>query len=93
MMQNLADKQSLVRADTITAMDKWAKECGAELIISIGLPMVLQDNPELRTEMLGWVIKNKDSIKCVSIEAMKECCKPLIECLTDKTGAIRNLAE
>lgn len=55
--------------------------------------MVLQDNPELRTEMLGWVIKNKDSIKCVSIEAMKECCKPLIECLTDKTGAIRNSAE
>jgi hypothetical protein len=40
MMQNLADKQSLVRADTVTAMDKWAKECGAELIITIGGPMV-----------------------------------------------------
>lgn len=93
MMQNLADKQSLVRADTITAMDKWAKECGAELIITIGGPMVSQDNPELRTEMLGWIIKNKDSIKLVAPDALKESCKPLVECLSDKTNAIRTSAE
>jgi len=52
MLQNLADKQSLVRADVVTAMDKWAEQCGAELVISIGAPMVTQENPELRTEML-----------------------------------------
>jgi|LauGreDrversion4_2_1035121.scaffolds.fasta_scaffold3349966_1 hypothetical protein len=69
MMQNLADKQTLVRGDAVTAMDKWAKECGAELIISIGGPMVAQDNPELRTEMLGWIIKNNESIKLMAPDA------------------------
>lgn len=93
MLQNLADKQSLVRADTVTAMDKWAKECGAELIITIGCPMVTQDNPELRSEMLGWVIKSKDAIKLVAPDGLKECCKPLVECLSDKTPAIRGQAE
>ena len=65
MLENLSDKQSLVRADVVTAMDKWAEHCGAELIISIGGPLVSLDNPELRTEMLGWIIKNKDSFKMV----------------------------
>lgn len=93
MLQNLADKQSLVRADVVTAMDKWAEHCGPELIISIGGPMVTQDNPELRTEMLQWIIKNKDSIKNCAAEALKEMTKPLVECLSDKTPAIRNLTE
>jgi|LauGreDrversion4_2_1035121.scaffolds.fasta_scaffold15522_8 HEAT repeat protein len=93
MLQSLADKQSLVRADVVTAMDKWAEHCGAELIISIGGPMVSQENPELRTEMLGWILKNKDSIKLCPADALKEIIKPLVECLSDKTPAIRNLAE
>lgn len=93
MMQNLADKQSLVRGDAVTAMDKWAKECGAELIITIGGPMVSQDNPELRTEMLNWIIKNKDSIKLMTPDAQKDLCKPLVECLSDKTPALRASAE
>ncbi len=93
MMQNLADKQTLVRGDAVTAMDKWAKECGAELIISIGGPMVAQDNPELRTEMLGWIIKNNESIKLMAPDAQKELCKPLVDCLADKTPAIRASAE
>ena len=93
MMENLADKQSLVRADVVAAMDRWATECGAELIITIGGPTVSLDNPELRSEMLQWIIKNKDSIKLCTPEALKDLCKPLVECLTDKTPAIRNFAD
>lgn len=93
MLQNLADKQSLVRGDVVTAMDKWAELCGAELVISLGGPMVSLENPELRTEMLQWILKNKDSIKQVPGDALKEMIKPLVECLSDKTPAIRNLAE
>jgi len=55
--------------------------------------MVSQDNPELRTEMLGWINRNKDAIKLVAIDSLKECCKPLVECLTDKTPAIRAAAD
>jgi hypothetical protein len=52
MMENLADKSTLVRADVIATMDRWATECGAELVITLGVPTVTLDNPELRTEML-----------------------------------------
>lgn len=93
MLNNLADKQSLVRADCVTAMDKWAEQCGAELVISLGGPMVSLENPELRTEMLGWIIKNKDSIKLCALDALKEMAKPLVECLSDKAPAIRTATE
>lgn len=63
MLENLSDKATLVRADVVTAMDKWAEHCGAELVIAIGCPLVILDNPELRTEMLQWIIKNKEAIK------------------------------
>ena len=52
MMENLADKSTLVRADVIATMDRWAIECGPELVITLGAPSVTLDNPELRTEML-----------------------------------------
>lgn len=74
-------------------MDKWAEQCGAELIVSIGGPMVSQDNPELRTEMLGWIIKNKEAIKLCQPDQIKELIKPLVECLLDKTPALRSAAD
>jgi len=40
--------------------------------------------------MLKWMIKNKESIK---LAELKELIKPLVSCLTDKTPAIRLLAE
>ena len=92
-LQCLSDKQSLVRGDAVLAMDKWAEICGAELIINIGAPLLTQDNPEMRTEMFTWIIKNKESIKLCGNEGLKEQIKPLVECLSDKTPAIRNFAE
>ena len=91
LMQNLADKQSLVRADVVTTMDKWAEHTGAETVIGIGGALVIQDNPEMRSEMLKWVLKNKDAIKLV-VE-IKELVKPFLMCLNDKTPAIRALAD
>ena len=40
MMQNLADKSTLVRADTVVAMDKWSETAGAEVVIAIGGPLL-----------------------------------------------------
>lgn len=71
-------------------MDKWAEHAGAEVIINNVGPMLTQENPELRSEALKWIIKNKDSIK---ISETKDYVKALVSCLSDKTPAIRNLAE
>jgi len=50
----------------------------------------VQDNPELRTETLTWIIKQKDAIKLADA---KELIKPLVACLSDKTPTIRNMSE
>lgn len=90
MLATLADKQSLVRNDALACMDKWAEHVGPEVIISNVAPMLTQENPELRSEALKWIIKQKDAIKS---SEYKEMVKPLVSCLSDKTPAIRSLAE
>lgn len=57
MLATLADKQSLVRGDAIACMDKWAEHVGPEVIINNVGPMLTQENPELRSEALKWIIK------------------------------------
>jgi hypothetical protein len=49
-----------------------------------------QDNPELRTELLTWVIAHKNKIDRAE---PKVIFVPLISCLQDKTKAIRVMAE
>ena len=67
-------------------MDKWAEHVGPEIIINNLAPMLTQENPELRSESLKWIIKQKDSIK---LTETKEYVKALVSCLSDKTPAIR----
>lgn len=57
MLATLADKQTLVRGDAISCMDKWAEHAGPEVIINNLGPLLTQENPELRTEALKWIIK------------------------------------
>jgi hypothetical protein len=38
-------------------MDKWAEHAGPEVIINNLGPMLTQENPELRSEALKWIIK------------------------------------
>lgn len=90
MLQNLSDKQTLVRQDIVASVDKWSEAIGPEAIINALGAIVVQDNPELRTEALSWIIKHKDSIKSAE---NKELIKPLVSCLSDKTPAIRSMAE
>ena len=75
VLQNLADKQSLVRNDTIAVMNVWSEQVAPEIVINSLAPLLVQENPELRTEALTWIIKNKDAIKMTEI---KEMVKPLV---------------
>lgn len=71
-------------------MNKWAEHVGPEVIINNVGPMLTQENPELRTEALKWILKQKDAIKTSEV---KDLVKALVSCLSDKTPAIRNMAE
>lgn len=41
MLNNLTDKQSLVRSDVVTAMDKWGEHVGIEVVINNLGPMII----------------------------------------------------
>ena len=63
MLNNLTDKQTLVRQDVVSSMNKWGEHVGPEIVINNSIPLLAQENPELRDEALKWIIKNKDSLK------------------------------
>mmetsp|Transcript_16770 Transcript_16770/g.11897 ORF Transcript_16770/g.11897 Transcript_16770/m.11897 type:complete len:414 (+) Transcript_16770:1572-2813(+) len=90
LIVNVADKQSLVRADTITAINRWSEAIGAELCINHITAALAQENPELRDEGIKWILAHKDEIKNADHSVM---IKPLIACLSDKAGKIRVAAE
>jgi len=48
------------------------------------------ENPEMREEVLKWVLAHTDSIKDAQFQTFV---KPLIACLTDKSKQIRDQVE
>lgn len=90
MLSNLADKQSLLRQDALATLDKWSAEIGAENVINYVPSALNQDNPELRTELLNWLLAHKESL---SKSDLKPMAPGIISCLQDRTVNIRNAAE
>lgn len=86
----LGDKQNLLRADAVTAVNKWAEEAGTEIIINFMAVPLAVENPELRTELLTWLIEHKDKFKEVD---MKVFIQPTLSCLQDKSAGIRQKGE
>jgi len=74
----------------VACADKWADTNGPESLINYLIPLLAQENPELRTEGLTWIKKNNDSIKLGDV---KEFVKPLVACLSDKSPVIRQMVE
>lgn len=86
----LGDKAALMRADVIATADKWCEAIGAEHVIQNMCTYLSDGNPEMRNECLKWISAHKEAIaKCEHPPMIK----PLIMCLTDKSGPIRTLAD
>ena len=90
MLSNLSDKQSLVRDEVIKCMNKWSEEIGAEKVINLLGEVIQVENPEARTEGLKWILLHETSVNECDTSSL---IKPLIACLTDKSKAIREMAE
>jgi len=86
----LGDKAALMRADVIASTNKWSEAIGAEIVINNMCTYLTDGNPEMRTESLKWICTNKASIAKCEHQPM---IKPLIICLTDKSGPIRVMAD
>jgi cytoskeleton-associated protein 5 len=90
LLANLGDKQSLLRQDALVAIDRWAQETGPDSIINNAGPPLVQDNAELRTELLNWLLAHKDSFPKSDL---KQLAPGILQCLQDRTANIRNAAE
>lgn len=71
-------------------MDKWADAAGAHIVINHVAQMVLEPNPEGRTEGLSWILRNSSSVADADMSSMVS---PMLKCLTDRSKDIRTKAE
>lgn len=86
----LGDKAALMRADVLATAEKWAEAIGSELVMNLMCGYLSDGNPELRENSLAFMLSHKEDIQKMEHAAMY---KPLIACLTDRSGKIRTLAE
>ena len=90
MVKNLSDKQQAVRQETIRALDHLAREVGSELILNFMLPLLDNDSPEMRIEVLEWTLKNSEGLYKAEV---RQNVGPLLSALQDRTKEIRSLAD
>lgn len=86
----LADKQNLLRVDALAAINKWGEEAGLDQVIIYSAGPLTTDNPELRNELLKWLLDHKTAFKEVD---MKNYIQASLACLQDRSASIRSLAE
>ena len=55
MIKHLAYKDTLVRAEVVSSMNKWKDAIGAENVINKVAIELSLENPEMRTEGLNWI--------------------------------------
>jgi len=90
LMYNLADKQATIRSETALAMDKISDAAGSDLILNNAGPLLEKDNPDVRTMLLTWILKHKDSIGHCDVKALAG---PLVNVMQDRSKEIRALGE
>lgn len=79
-----------MRADVVATANKWSDAIGPEIVIQNMCTYLTDGNPEIRLENLRWICAHKDAIAKCEHQPM---IKPLILCLTDRSGPIRVLAD
>ncbi|KAL4477492.1 hypothetical protein ABPG74_002642 [Tetrahymena malaccensis] len=90
IMQNLSDKQALVRTEAQNALEKWAELIGIEQIINFIPPFLGYESLEIKNELMNYIIKNSESYLKSDLKSFTV---PILQRLTDKTKEIRTLAE
>ena len=90
LLSFLGDKAALMRQDVVATANKWSEAIGAEHVINNMCTYLPDGNPEMRNECLKWICENKAAIAKCEHQPM---IKPLIMCLTDRSGPIRTMAD
>lgn len=79
-----------MRDEVIKCANKWSDAIGPEKIINHLAEVVAVENPEARSEGLKWILLHESSVAQCDAQTLV---KPIVSCLSDKSKAIRELAE
>eukprot|EP01022_Parablepharisma_sp_SALTPOND_P032949 TRINITY_DN878_c0_g1_i1.p1 TRINITY_DN878_c0_g1~~TRINITY_DN878_c0_g1_i1.p1 ORF type:complete len:2064 (+),score=290.39 TRINITY_DN878_c0_g1_i1:8288-14479(+) len=90
LMWNLADKQTTIRTETLLAANKFAEAAGPEIVLNNLGPVLEKDNPELRKEVLGLILKYKEHLGKSDTNSLVS---PLVAAMQDRSKEIRVLTE
>ena len=86
VLENLSDKQSLVKKATLDTIEAWTQHVGPEYVINLAGKVIKMDNPEIRTALLTYLMSHKEQLSQCDCDTLV---KPLISCLQDKNPKIR----
>ena len=93
IISNFADKNTQVKEESIKCIVKLISIMGFDSM-AVYFPNYLNiDNYEMKHEILNILIKNKNFVANNKKDLMKEYAAPLLNCLLDKNGIIRTMAE
>jgi len=94
IFSTLADAKNTVRAAGIASLNAWHKEIGLTPFIDgeVIFGALSTENPNLRTEVLGWLEEKLPSEKNLPKELVA-LVAPLYSCLEDRSGDVRKKAQ
>lgn len=93
IISNFADKNTQVKEESIKCIVKLISIMGFDSM-AVYFPNYLNiDNYEMKHEILSILIKNKNFVANNKKDLMKEYAAALLNCLLDKNGIIRTMAE
>ena len=92
IIANFADKNTQVKEESIKCIVKLISIAGFDSMASYFPNYLNIDNYEMKHEILNILIKNKNFVSNKR-DYMKDYSAPLINCLLDKNGIIRTMAE
>jgi len=92
IISNFADKNTQVKEESIKCVVKLISIMGFDSMASYFPSFLNIDNYEMKHEILNILIKNKNFVSNKK-DYIKDYSSPLINCLLDKNGIIRTMAE
>ena len=93
IINNFGDSKPQVRATAVSCATTWVEQCGLACFVQqeIFSDALKMENPNLRTELLGWLAEKLPNFKKLGPE-LNLCHPYLFSCLEDRNAEVRKKA-
>ncbi|KAJ2997979.1 Microtubule-associated protein, microtubule dynamics during spindle orientation [Globomyces sp. JEL0801] len=92
VLSQLSDQKVSVRTTVIVSLDQFVEASGVGLVLSNIVSSLLGEQPQIRKDLLKWLIDNNDLLSHDSVDGAS-LIHPILACLQDKNADVRKLAQ